>query len=255
MTENDYTIPKPSYPVAARILGGMVVVGLIGLGVAAYAAFSFIGRPVQALAFALIVEAGMISEAIAIVRRNWLSIPGLVVSLLVSGSYNFTQAERAGHMLTPPLTDPIQLAALSIGPLSAVLFLALAAGHELQEHEKHVRQWEVDRQKWLDDQAERQARRQERREARQEKAATLETAKQLPPTSAPLLPDFVEKDGSSIETSRGSYADFVELLRSNGHHDWKNEELSRKFQVSTRTITTWRARYAQENPIPVQEVN
>lgn len=245
---NEYSIPKPSLPPTALILAGMVIVGLIGLGIAAYAAFSFIGRPAQALAFALIVEAGMISEALAIMRRNWLSIPGLIVSLLVSGLYNYTQAARAGEFLTPPLTDPVQLAALSIGPLSAVLFLALAAGHELREHENAVKQWEIDRQTWLDTQAEKAARRQERKEARQEKQ-TLETSRLQVETSIPL-------PRSTVELPRGTYQDFQELLRSNGHHEWKNAELAERFHVSTRTITDWRKRYQVEHELaPAMEAN
>jgi len=249
----------------------LVVLGLIGLGIAAFAAFAFIGRPVQALAFALIIEAGMVGESLALIRRNWLAIPGLIISLLVSGMYNFTQAAQAGAALPHPITDTAQLAALSIGPLSAVFFLALSLGFEIRAHETAVRAWEIKRQAWQDAQAakaeaarvearrlelearektllaelqvqEREARRRERREAR---AAREEASMQKVEAATPL-------PGTAIETSRGTYADFQDLLRGNGHHDWKNEELSRRFHVSIRTITSWRKRYQEEHALAVE---
>jgi len=248
---NDYTIPKPTPPAAAYILGCMVIIGLIGLGVAAYAAFEYIGRPVQAAAFALIVEAGMISEALAIVRKNKLAIPGLIVSLGVSGMYNYTQAERAGLQLTPALTDPVQLAALSIGPLSAVFFLALALGRELATHEAAITQWAADRQKWQDDQAERAAKREERREAR---AARVEAAKNRVEAGADLLRTSTPQDRTSIELPRGTYEDFQEVLQAN-HHEYKNADLAERFHVSTRTITDWRKRYQETHPQPIPQEN
>lgn len=251
---NDYSIPKPTPPAAAYILGGMVGIGLVGLGIAAYSAFEYIGRPLQAAAFALIIEAGMISEAMALVRKNKLAWPGLIVSLLVSGLYNYTQAQRAGLQLTPALTDPLQLAALSIGPLSAVLFLALATGHELAEHEKRVQAWAIERQAWQDAQAEKATKREERREAR---AARVEASRQRIEAAA-ALPGTSNPEGRNFqELPRGSYADFQELLRSNGHHEYKNADLAERFHVSTRTVTTWRARYDQAHPQPqpINEVN
>jgi len=267
----DYTIKKPAYPIAAYVLSGLVVLGLIGLGIAAFAAFAFIGRPVQALAFALIIEAGMVGESLALIRRNWLAIPGLIISLIVSGMYNYTQAAQAGAVLTHPITDPAQLAALSIGPLSAVFFLALSLGFEIRSHETAVKAWEKERQQWIDGQAakaetarvqarqmeleakekamfaelqvkERELLRQERREAR---AARVEASRQKVEVSTQL-------PGTAVATSRGTYADFEDLLRGNGHREWKNIELSRRFHVSTRTITDWRKRFQEEHALGVE---
>jgi len=248
---NDYTIPKPNLPLTAFILGGMVIIGLGGLGIAAYSAFEYIGRPLQAAAFALIIEAGMISEAMAIVRKNKLAWPGLVVSLAVSGLYNYTPAARAGLLLTPQLTDPLQLAALSIGPLSAVFFLALATGHELSEHEKRVQAWAADRQAWQDVQADKAAKREERREAR---AAKVEASRQRIEAAAALPGTSNPKGGSFLEASRGTFDDFQELLRAN-HHEYKNADLAKRFHVSTRTITDWRKRYQESQPTPTMENN
>ena len=229
----NYSIPQPKLSASSWLLAIMVLIGLAGLGIAAYTAFSFIGRPVQALAFALIIEAGMVSESIAIIRRNRVAIPGLVVSLAVSGFYNYTQAAQAGASLPHPITNWLQLAALSIGPLSAVFFLALAVGRELQAHESAIHRWEKERQKWIDDQAEREARRQERRENRREKLAVI--------PSMALSP-------TAIDTQPGSYPEFAAVMAGrNGSGPLTAAEIQKRFHISERTAWRWLSRWKEEH--------
>ena len=145
-----YRVPPPPLPSLVYGLGTLVVFGLVALGVAAYHAFAQVAPPYQALPAAILIEAGMVVEAAALVRRNGYALPGLIVSLLVSGTYNFIQAEQAGKLLAVPITHLWPLATLAVGPLSALLFMALALGHELKQHEGRVAAWTRDRLTWLD---------------------------------------------------------------------------------------------------------
>lgn len=261
---NAYSIPRPGLPVAAYVLAGMVLIGLVGLGIAAFAAFDYIGRPLQALAFALIIEAGMISEALAITRKNWLAIPGLAISLVVSGIYNFTQAQHAGAQLTPPLTSTLQLTALSIGPLSAVFFLALATGYELRVHETRVAGWTHDRQRWLDDQETRRLQADQaarlaqiaadaREKARADRAESRRIARATHAGSAGTVQVAYQTGATAL---RGTYADFEAVQRSrNGAGPLDYQELMRRFKVSRRTAYNWLERYGQEHPHLIPEVN
>ena len=241
----NYTIPKPSLPFVARALGGLLVIGLIGLGTAAYVAFAYIGHWWQALAFALVVELCGVIEALAIMRGNRFAIPGLAISLAVSVSYNWTQAEQAAALLATPLSF-LQLAALAIGPMSAVFFVALTLGHELRAHEQAVVTWEQERQKWADDQAEREARRVERRELRQERAVA-----QLPPVQVTQL-----AQEARAMTQPGTYEDFrlAQMVR-NGAGPMDYRQVMAQFNVSRRTAYRWLAQYQETHPEPIPGVN
>lgn len=144
-----YTMEKPKISLLIWGLILMMIIGLVGLGTATYSAFSLTTPWWQALAFSLIIELGAILEAIAIIRNNKYAIPGLIISLFVSGLYNYTQARNAGLLLNVPLTNPFELAALSIGPLSAVFFMALTLGKEYKKYEEELINWKEGKRLWL----------------------------------------------------------------------------------------------------------
>lgn len=285
MEETRFTIPKPRLPIWPRLLFGLVTLGLFGLGIVAFETFSLFHNRLVAAIFASIIEVGAAVDAIGLSqglsRKNWWLVPALAITLVVSGWYNYATVERAAAALDPPVANPWILGAVGIGPLASLFFMAIGVGVQLAEHERAVEQWHADRQAWLDARAARaEAQRLEAQRAAQsareretqiqaqldyqKEKARLESEERLRAaeiaarerqarrearleaarlTSTP----GVEVPGSEGGSSRKTYADFVELLRTNGSHAWKNEELARKFQVSTRTITTWRRQFAEES--------
>jgi biotin operon repressor len=156
----NYSIQKPRPSVALYLLSILVLAGLVALFLAAdYAFRQIMESRLQAIFAAVLIEAGMIVEAIAVMRskKNWPALVGLFVSLLVSGTYNYIQAEHAGKLVG--IEGSWQLLTLALGPLSALTFLAMAVGRELGDFERRLEAWHISRQKWLEDQdARRQAR-------------------------------------------------------------------------------------------------
>lgn len=154
---NDYTIPKPKLSPVVYLLGGVILIGLAALFIAARFAFTQIGHGAAQSTFAaLLIEFGMIVDAIVVMRsanpkKLWPALIGLGISLLVSGTYNYIQAQIGGAQRG--ITAGWQLTALALGPLSALTFLSLTVGGELRDHEAQVAQWEQERQRWLDDRA------------------------------------------------------------------------------------------------------
>lgn len=245
---NEYSIPKPQLPAAAWALAGLLAFGLIGLGTAAYNAFLLIGHWWQALAFALVIEAGAIVEALALVRGNKYAIPALAIGLPVSISYNWTQAEQAAAVLAVPL-PAWQVAALAIGPLSAVFFIALALGRELQNLDKARAQWAADRQKWQDDRETKENRRLERKEARLERQERARERQEL----AAVIPGTFQGTGANVPANvppvKGTYPEYKAFMQANGANH-SRAELAEKFNVTERAITKWAAKYREESPTP-----
>lgn len=233
----NYPIPKPSYPVTMWVLAAAVLLGLAGLGLVAYEVFSIMDSRPVAVAFALVIELGAISEALSIIRRNRPAIVGLLVSVAVSAVYNYTRGAQASAALSTPLGD-MQLIALALGPLSATLFLALSLGHELREYDRRVQSWQAAAAQWMiKHEAETEARRLAHEERIEKARIRAEVKAQQHRSSIEVLPPSMEV--------RGSYDDFKAVLRANGR-EWKNAELAGRLGVSTRTITDWRRRYQTE---------
>jgi hypothetical protein len=281
---SDYSIPKPTLSPAAWALGGAVIIGLIGLGAVAFHVFSMVDPWPVALAFAAVIEAGAAVECLSILRGNRWAVAGAVISLAVSGSYNVTRITRAG--LDLPIAEA---AALAIGPLSAVLFLALSLAHELHQHEAAVKGWQEARQAWQDDQARTAALRQAEAEERSRQAeaerlerenrAALEAERlrleyenrererldrrerareraaaraNVPPAfsgTGENVPPTVPPAPGNVPPTKGTYQDYTRFMSSNGANH-SRRELAEKFGVSERCVTKWRARYDQEHPAP-----
>lgn len=133
---------RPNPPVTVYLLVVVVLAGLVALFLAARAAFATIGTPAQAVAAALLIEAGTVTEAVAVSRsRNRVAAVGLAIGFLVSVSYNVTQALDAR-----PDLAPWQLLAFGVGPLSALVVISLALGEELRLYGQRVDEWTAGRE-------------------------------------------------------------------------------------------------------------
>lgn len=292
----EYTIPKPSYPVSAILYALAVGMGLFGLGWVAVETFGLFHVWPVAVPFGLVIEIGAISEAIGLVmafsgegnaweklkRSGWI-IPGLIITLGVSGGYNYLTALRAGALLTPPVTEPAILAAVGVGPLSAVFFIAAQLGVKIKEHEDAVKDWELEKQKWFDGKAKEaeetkerqaesarqlalqqtqlqldaQARAQAAELASQEKRHADELAAQERKARADrraaaraakkASQDSVQSTEASVNLHKGTYEDFKAAMKSNGSHEITAQEIHERWKVSVRTGFVWLKRYDDEN--------
>jgi hypothetical protein len=260
----EYSIQRPAYPVSARALALVLVIGLIGLGLVAFEVFSLIDGPIVAGAFALVIELAAISEAMSILKRNKPAWVGLAISLLVSGLYNYTRAAQANELLTTQLGQ-VELIALAIGPLSAVLFLALSLGHAVKEYEAAVEAWERERQSWADAQAQADAQAEAARQAaaqahalelakiQAEQAARVQLAQIRADARAaravaqPAAQPTVQVAQPAHAAARGDYAAFkVAQSARNGAGPMHYAEVMSKFNVSRRTAYSWLEKYAAE---------
>jgi hypothetical protein len=163
MNITDYSIPKPSYPILLKLLAGLVITGLLGLGIVAYHTFNLVHGPIVAFIFAIVIEVGAAIDSIGlargITRRTWWLIPAILITLIVSGWYNLAAVDKNAAALG--VTDKATLAliehAIAWGPLASLAFMALGVGFQIADHEKSVIAWQVNRQTWLDNQQAAQA--------------------------------------------------------------------------------------------------
>lgn len=142
-----YPHVRPQMPVQLYLLSGLVVFGLAALWLAAFHAFLQVASGPQAFFAATLIEAGLVIESLALVKRPqlwyiWLAVG---ISLAVSGTYNYIQAALAA-----PAFNPWQLGTLALGPLSALAFVSLTLGYELAEHQRRLEKWQTDRADWIE---------------------------------------------------------------------------------------------------------
>lgn len=147
-----YPHPKPRPPTQLYGLAALAGVGLLALWITAYNAFAAVGGTIHALAAATLIEAALILDMLFVVRhrRSPAAIAGgagILISVVVSATYNYLSA--AAHA---PTLSGWPLLALAIGPLSALLFVALATAHELHTYQQAVTDWQRDRADWLETQ-------------------------------------------------------------------------------------------------------
>lgn len=273
----NYSIPKPGLSIIAVGLYGLLFLGLVGLGTAAYISFNITGIWWQALAFSIIIEACGILEALALVKGKWIAIFALAVALVVSGSYNYTQMSLAAQNLPHKLSE-FQLWALAIGPLVSVSFAALTLGMFIKEHDRAVATWEKDKQAWqdkrrLEDDAAKietirataeakqkaeEAERQERKQAAQRKAQfdyQMEKLRIESETKVQIAQARIE----AKERARNLRPDETKVSR-NFSLDWRKvpdedkrliagmstNDICNTYQVSPRTAQNWR-KWASSN--------
>lgn len=162
----NYPHSRPQAPVQLYLLSGLVVFGLAALWLAAFHAFLQVASGPQAFFAATLIEAGLVIESLALVKRPqlWYIWLAVAISLAVSGTYNYIQAALAA-----PTFNPWQLGTLALGPLSALAFVSLTLGYELAEHQRRLEKWQMDRADWIE------ARRQEAEERERQKDIELNT--------------------------------------------------------------------------------
>jgi len=147
-----YPHPKPQPPAQLYGLAALAAVGLLALWITAYNAFAAVGGTLHALAAATLIEAALVLDTLFVVRhrRSPAAIAGgagILISVVVSATYNYLSAATYA-----PTLSGWPLLALAIGPLSALLFVALAMAHELHTHQQAVADWQRDRAEWIENQ-------------------------------------------------------------------------------------------------------
>lgn len=164
-----YPYQRPRPHVQLWLLLFITIGGLIALFLAAYHAFQLVASPPQAFFAALLIEVGLLVEAIALINRPKTFFPwaGLIIGFVVSGSYNYTQAAKAGQGL-----GGFELFALAFGPLSALAFVSLTLGNELRAYQEKGVEWERQRVEWAEKERKRLDAKAERR-AKSEKPAGI----------------------------------------------------------------------------------
>jgi hypothetical protein len=161
-----YPHSRPQMSVQLYLLSGLVVFGLAALWLAAFHAFLQVASGPQAFFAATLIEAGLVIESLALVKRPqlWYIWLAVAISLVVSGTYNYIQAAMAA-----PTFNPWQLGTLALGPLSALAFVSLTLGYELAEYQRRLEKWQTDRAEWIE------ARRQEAEARERQKDIELNT--------------------------------------------------------------------------------
>lgn len=128
---------EKNYPIQVYILAIVTVAGLMALFLAANAAFLLVSvNPWQAFFNAMLIEAGLVAESIALIRhpKNTLAYIGVTISLTVSGTYNYIQsAEKAAGAV-----GGFELIALAVGPLAALFFISLILGREIRAYQDEI---------------------------------------------------------------------------------------------------------------------
>jgi len=128
--------PRPSavfYPLAIA-----TCIALSALLWSAWGAFALVGDPLHAALLAGAIEISAAIEAVALARaRGWRSyvapIIGVLLSVVVSAVYNYANVEAAGR--ANGVTNPVYITALALGPLVAMVFLAINTGTVWREYE------------------------------------------------------------------------------------------------------------------------
>jgi hypothetical protein len=146
--------PSPSRVLYALFVA--LVATTISLFWSALSAFGLVMEPGHAFFAAAAIELSGVVEALALVRaKTWrataLPLSGVLITLIVSGTYNYVQVAQAGAK--SDITHPWVLTCFALGPLFALTFLALTTGRLLHEHETAVAEWYIARQKRQDEQA------------------------------------------------------------------------------------------------------
>lgn len=148
MSRAVYPVVKPTLHVVVGLLSGSLVFGLLALFWSAFVAFDQVHPSIQSLFYAGVIEIGAIAEALTIVRAKgkdrptlWVAVIALVISVVVSATYNYIQVASAASDVE--ITNNWQIWSLALGPLAAVLSLALTVGKQYGQYEEQLQEWET----------------------------------------------------------------------------------------------------------------
>ena len=272
---------KPKIPITVYPLVLVAVAGLIAQFSSARSAFDLITvNGWHAIGAALVIEGATVVEALVFIRsRNGYAALGLVVTMLASGVYNYTQASTAGAGL-----GQWQLIAMSVGPLAALVSVGLALGDELRKYESALLEWRIVQDELAQEQArtarseavrlEREARErltwerqleQRRLEAELERQAQLQAtqlreeglarrraeaaARRAKKKQATVdAPVTRQNDNGAKQTPR--WRDVTHFLNdTDAPDDLKPPDVVEMAQVSLRTAQRWLARRAIESGV------
>lgn len=130
---------KPRPPATVWILSFLAALGLVAQFLAAEAAFSQTATSwLHSISAAALIEAAIVIDALVVVGSgNRIAALGLAVGVVVSGTYNYTQAASHSTLVG------WQLYAQAIGPLAALASIGLALGYELRGYYAAVDAWEA----------------------------------------------------------------------------------------------------------------
>jgi hypothetical protein len=248
MTESpQYTIPQPKIPIVIYLYGGLLVCGLISVWIAAHTAFSQVMSPEQAFFAAVVVEGSALVEAFsALYSKNRIAMLALVVSLGISLTYNYIQAETIGAR--NGVTDPILLATLALGPIFAIVMLAAAFGTEFRKHNETKIQWAVNKQQWIDSEV--------ARKEYQDNQFKLKTIKLTQPVNH-VTAYAVDQDDARVvpQFSRGTrgFIDYLSWIESRGESFSKRTAIQ-DLGVVERSIDRYIAQCNEMSPNPLERV-
>ena len=167
----------PRFPLAGWGLAAAVGLGLVALFIAAYTAFSAVMTREHALFAAAVVEIGAVVGALALARARGvvdglLAFAEVAIAVTVSATYNYTQVAQAAAALK---ISQWELVMLALGPLAALVFLALNLGRAIRQHEQDVSAYHAGKARAAETITATEARRAEQR-AYDEQAATRRAA-------------------------------------------------------------------------------
>lgn len=201
--------PRPHFQLVA--LSIIAVCGLTALFFAAFASFRIAtGNTSQAFFAALLIEVGLLVEALSLINRPKTLYPwlGLFIAFIVSGTYNWYQAHQ--HTLeTGVIISGWTLFALAFGPLSALAAIALTMGSELREYQNKVSAWVEDRAEWAEGERKRLERKQSRAES---KRKHLPEKPETAGKSSGNFPPWLPVEPQSVAHFRQLVADGVIIL-------------------------------------------
>lgn len=226
-----YTIPAPTRNIIFWALALATSIGVVALGLAAYSAFAVVNNPIEAGFKALLIEISAIAEALALARakrRRDYIVPvfGMLIAVVVSGTYNYTQAASStgGKALST-----WELYALAIGPLAAVTMLALGLSKTIRDHDAALGQWHTDRQTWYAAELDKfTAQEDERRKTEDDRRRTEAAAAEAAATAERLRLEQIARDERAtaaqlrIENKRMKQTFEIEKLKLSGQSTGQN---------------------------------
>lgn len=135
---------KPSFPFSAILISLVVLACLVAQFLVAEGAFDLVGRGgAYSYIAAFAIESAIAVEALLFAKnQSRVYFLGLVVSFLVSGTYNFTLVDKAAVEL-----GWFAVGALALGPLFALATVSLALGDVFFAYDERVTQWQEEQRR------------------------------------------------------------------------------------------------------------
>lgn len=185
----EYTIPKPHFPIWTGVSIGVVAGGVVALGVITFLTMRMFSMPVlPAGLFAAAVEYATFNAGLSLIRgKNKYTIPEIIIGLIGSGVVNFLHFNSQNVYEVTKTNSPVLIGILAVFPLMVIFASSLWIGVEVRTWEANVKTWEAGRDQWYKDQeaqaeanrkeAQERAERERRERDEREKALVFQTRK------------------------------------------------------------------------------